>query len=188
MRRLIPFLVLAAVMALAACGSGGGGNPDSALSAAQAKEALPAGSPPELVSIRDQANTILDGGTDAFEARLAELTGTPVVVNKWASWCGPCRLEFPEFQSQAAKRGGEVAFLGVLSDDSKDAGETFLGELPLPYPSYEDPDQDIGRLIKGQAGFPATAFYDRSGTLVHTTLGPYTDEAKLAADIDRYAG
>jgi cytochrome c biogenesis protein CcmG/thiol:disulfide interchange protein DsbE len=187
MHKLIPFAVVAAVVVLSACGSGAG-NPDSKLTAAQAKQTLPAGSPPQLVSVRDQANTILDGGTDAFEARLAELKGTPVVVNKWASWCGPCRLEFPEFQSQAEKRGGQVAFLGVLSNDAKDAGQTFLGELPLPYPSYDDPDQDIGRLIKGAAGFPATAFYDRSGALVHTTLGPYTSEAQLAADIDRYSG
>ena len=107
--------VVAAALTLAACGSGGNGagNPDSNLSAEQASEPLPAGAPPQLVAIRDEANQLLDGGTDAFEARLEELRGTPVVVNKWASWCGPCRLEFPYFQSQAQKRGGEIAFLGV---------------------------------------------------------------------------
>lgn len=188
MQKLAPLAVLAAALLLVACGGAGAGNPGSRLTADQAKEKLPAGSPPQLVSIRDQANTILDGGTDAFEARLAELRGTPVVVNKWASWCGPCRLEFPVFQSQAAKRGDRVAFLGVLSNDATDAGQTFLDQLPLPYPSYHDPDQEIAKLIKGQAGFPATAFYDRGGTLVHTRLGPYADEAQLAADIDRYAG
>lgn len=188
MHKLILFAVLAAALVLTACGGSGAGNPDSKLTAEAAKQKLPAGSPPQLVAIRDQANTILDGGTDAFKARLAELKGTPIVVNKWASWCGPCRLEFPEFQAEASKRGGAVAFLGVLSNDAKDTGQTFLEQLPVPYPSYHDPDQEIGRLIKGQAGFPATAFYDRSGELVHTRLGPYTDEAQLAADIHRYAG
>ena len=123
-------------LVLAACGSDdGAGNPDSELSAQQATAPLE-GAPPQLVEIREQANELLDGGTEAFEGRLAELQGTPVVVNKWASWCGPCRLEFPFFQSQAEERGAEVAFLGVLSDDSEDAGATFLEELPLPYPSY----------------------------------------------------
>ncbi|MFN2612451.1 MAG: TlpA family protein disulfide reductase [Solirubrobacterales bacterium] len=185
--KLVFFASLTAALLLAACGASGAGNPDSKLTASQAREKLPAGSPPQLVAIREQANTILEGGTGAFEARLAGLKGTPVVVNKWASWCGPCRLEFPELQSQAIKRGGQVAFLGVLSNDAIDTGQTFLDQLPLPYPSYHDPDQEIGRLIKGQAGFPATAFYDRNGELVHTRLGPYTDEAQLAADIERYA-
>ncbi len=114
---------------------------------------------------------MLDGGTDAFKERLAELEGTPVVVNKWASWCGPCRLEFPFFQSQADERGSEIAFLGIVSNDSEDAAATFLEELPLPYPSYLDPDQDIAREIESIA-FPATAFYDRSGRAGLHPAGP----------------
>ncbi len=155
---LLPLLGLAAlcVLALGACGSDeGAGNPDSELSTEQASAPLE-DAPPQLVAIRDQANELLDGGTEAFDGRLAELRGTPVVVNKWASWCGPCRLEFPFFQSQADERGAEVAFLGVLSDDSEDAGATFLEELPLPYPSYIDPDQDIAAEIDAPQNFPAT--------------------------------
>jgi cytochrome c biogenesis protein CcmG/thiol:disulfide interchange protein DsbE len=111
-----------------------------------------------------------------------------VVVNKWASWCGPCRLEFPHFQSQAQERGGEVAFLGVGANDSVPALETFLEQLPLPYPSYYDPDLEIARELGGPTqAFPATAFYDSRGELVFTKPGPYTDEADLAADIERYA-
>ena len=174
-------------LVLAACGSDdGAGNPDSELSAQQATAPLE-GAPPQLVEIREQANELLDGGTEAFEGRLAELQGTPVVVNKWASWCGPCRLEFPFFQSQAEERGAEVAFLGVLSDDSEDAGATFLEELPLPYPSYVDPDQEIAAAIEAPQNFPATAFYDSKGELVYTRQGTYPDEQDLAADIDRYA-
>lgn len=187
MRTFIAAIALAAALGVAACGSGSGaGNPDSKLSAKQATEPIP-GAPPQLAAIRAQGNQILDGGTDAFTARLAELKGTPVVVNKWASWCGPCRLEFPELQAQASKHASDVAFLGVLSDDARDSGQTFLSELPLPYPSYLDPDQKIAEQIKGRAGFPATAFYDHSGELVFTKLGPYTDENQLAADIQRYA-
>ncbi len=188
MRQLIAAAAVLAALALAACGSGSGsGNPDSNLSVEQATEPIP-GAPPQLAAIRAQGNQILDGGTDAFNARLEELKGTPVVVNKWASWCGPCRFEFPHFQTEALKHSSDVAFLGVLSDDSTAAGKTFLSELPLPYPSYDDPDQKIAEEIKGRAGFPATAFYDRSGELVYTKLGPYTDEAQLEADIQKYMG
>jgi cytochrome c biogenesis protein CcmG, thiol:disulfide interchange protein DsbE len=184
--RAIPIAVLLVTLALAACGDDDAGNPDSSLTPDEAQAPLE-GAPPQLAAIRDQANELLDGGNDAFGQRLTELKGTPVVVNKWASWCGPCRLEFPFFQSQAQERGVEIAFLGVLSNDSEAAGATFLEELPLPYPSYLDPDQEIAREIKSIA-FPATAFYDRSGELVYTKQGQYEDEAALAADIDRYAG
>ena len=184
----IAVAAIAPVIGLAACGSeSGAGNPDSKLSVDEATAPLE-GAPPQLAAIRADANRILDGGTPAFEARLAELKGIPVVVNKWASWCGPCRLEFPYFQSQAEKRGGEIAFLGVGADDSIDALETFLEQLPLPYPSYYDPDLEISKEFGGPTrAFPSTAFYDRSGELVFTRPGVYEDEAALAADIDRYA-
>lgn len=188
LRRLIlPALALSGALALAACGSeGDAGNPDSKLSADQASAPIE-GAPPQLAAIREQANELLDGGTDAFDARLAELKGSPVVINKWASWCGPCRLEFPFFQSQAEKRGAEVAFLGDAANDSEAALATFLEELPVPYPSYLDPDSEIARRLEAPTNFPATAFYDSSGELVYTRQGTYPDEDALAADIDRYA-
>jgi thiol-disulfide isomerase/thioredoxin len=181
------FAVLSAALALGACGGGeGAGNPDSELTPEQAAAPLEEASP-ELAALRDEANELLGGGPEAFDARLAGLRGNPVVVNKWASWCGPCRLEFPHFQKQAELRGTKVAFLGVGSDDSEDALATFLEELPLPFPSYLDPDQDIAAAMGAPRNFPATAFYDSSGELVYTRQGVYADEADLAADIDRYA-
>jgi thiol-disulfide isomerase/thioredoxin len=186
-KMLTPCALLLATAALAACGSGdSAGNPDSELSLEQASTPLEGASPP-LAEVRSQANELLEGGTDAFTQRLAALEGSPIVINKWASWCGPCRFEFPSFQSQALKRGGEVAFLGVGANDSEDALATFLEELPLPYPTYLDPDQEIASEIEAPVNFPATAFYDSGGELVFTHQGVYEDEAALAADIERYA-
>jgi cytochrome c biogenesis protein CcmG/thiol:disulfide interchange protein DsbE len=184
------FALLAALVALAIAGCGGssGGNPDSHLTPEQAKAPLP-DAPPQLAAIRAQANQLLDGGSDAFDARLEQLRGTPVVVNKWASWCGPCRFEFPTFQSLAEKRGGEIAFLGVNSNDSDGSAQTFLSELPLPYPSYSDPDLHIAQDLGGPPqAFPTTSFYDRSGKLVYTHAGPYQHEADLIADLNRFEG
>ena len=181
----------ALALGVGACGgddddADGAGNPDSALTAAEAAEPL-RGAPPELAAIRKQANEILDEGSEGFAARLEQLEGTPVVVNKWASWCGPCREEFPFFQRQAIERGDEVAFLGLLSDDGPETGASFLEELPLPYPSYLDPDKEIADAFQAGREFPSTLFIDASGDVAFTKLGPYTDEEMLAADIDRYA-
>jgi cytochrome c biogenesis protein CcmG/thiol:disulfide interchange protein DsbE len=110
-----------------------------------------------------------------------------VVVNVWASWCGPCRFEFPHFQQAAADFGKRVAFLGVDKQDSDDAASTFLEEAPVPYPSYTDPDEEIADALGASLGLPDTAFYDRQGKLVYLKQGPYSDEAELRGDIERYA-
>ena len=183
----IALVATLAALVIAGCGSSNSGNPDSQLTAEQEKAPIP-GAPPQLAQIRAQAGQLLDGCTDAFDARLAQLRGTPVVVNKWASWCGPCRLEFPWFQSQAEKRGGQIAFLGVNANDSDGSAKTFLSELPLPYPSYLDPDLHIAQDLGGPPqAFPTTTYYDRSGNLVFTHPGVYQDESDLAADVNKYA-
>jgi thiol-disulfide isomerase/thioredoxin len=175
------FLLL--TLAIAGCGSSaddyGGGHPDY-------RKAL-AGSPSPLAALHRQANDLVSGGKDAYEARIAALRGYPVVVNVWASWCGPCRFEFPHFQQAAADYGKRVAFLGIDSDDSNDAASTFLAEAPVPYPSYTDPDKDLANSIGASLGLPDTAFYDRHGELVQLRQGPYRSEDELRADIERFA-
>ena len=175
---------LAVLIALAGCGANNG-NPDSKLTLHQATQPLTDASP-QLTAIRSQANQLLPGGKDAFDQRLSSLRGTPVVVNDWASWCGPCRFEFPYLQTQAMKHAKDVAFLGINSDDSDGAAKTFLGELPLPYPSYSDPDKEIRQELHA-VGYPATIFYDRTGKVAFVQQGRYATEADLAADIEKYA-
>jgi cytochrome c biogenesis protein CcmG/thiol:disulfide interchange protein DsbE len=177
-------LVAIAALGAAGCGSSEGGNyggqhPDYA-------KAL-AGSPAPLAALHKQANQLLPGGVDAYQRRIDSLAGYPVVVNVWASWCGPCRFEFPALQKLSATYGKQVAFLGVDKQDSDDAAQTFLGEAPVSYPSYADPDQSIAREIGATLGLPDTAFYDRQGKLVYLKQGPYTDHDELKADVEHYA-
>ena len=186
-RNILIAAAAASAIAFGACGGGddeGAGNPESR---AADYEAALADAPPALAALYDRGDELLDGGVEAFEAQLAELEGHPVVVNKWASWCGPCRFEFPFFQSQAAELGERVAFLGIDSEDSEDAARTFLEELPLPYPSFNDPDSEIARSIDAAREFPATVFFDSRGELVYVHRGGYASEEDLAAEIERYA-
>jgi cytochrome c biogenesis protein CcmG/thiol:disulfide interchange protein DsbE len=157
--------VLAALaLALAACGSQADAPP---------APAQPAG------GLSREGGQLVGGGRAAFEAQLHELRGTPVVVNQWASWCGPCKFEFPFFRALGVKYRGRVAFLGVNSQDSRGAAEDFLRRNPVPYPSWFDPNVDIARVFKGGLAWPTTAYYDRRGKLVETHAGSYASQAKL---------
>ena len=127
------------------------------------------------------------GGVDAFKARIEKERGTPVVVNKWASWCGPCRLEFPYLREQARKRKGKVAFIGVNSNDSRSGAEKFLNEESVPFKHFEDPNLEIAAAFNAVQAFPSTAYYDSKGELAFVHQGAYTSEEQLAEDIDRYA-
>jgi cytochrome c biogenesis protein CcmG/thiol:disulfide interchange protein DsbE len=188
--RKLPFIVTTCLLlgGFGGCGSDEEqGSPANRAAAEQAAERTFASAPKPLAKLYEQRSELLSGGTEAFEARLSELRGFPIVVNKWASWCGPCRTEFPFFQSQAAKRGDEVAFLGIDANDSEDAARTFLEDNPVPYPSYLDPGEEIAASIDAHPGFPATAFFNSDGEQVYTYRGGYASEGDLAADIERYA-
>jgi cytochrome c biogenesis protein CcmG, thiol:disulfide interchange protein DsbE len=129
---------------------------------------------------------LLDGGRAGFEAYIEKQKGRPVVVNKWASWCGPCRAELPILQEIATSRGKEIAFVGVNARDKRPTAERFAARFPVPYPSYEDPDEKIARALKAPSNFPVTLFVDDGGRTVFTHQGGYRTAADLQADIDRY--
>ncbi len=146
------------------------------------------GADPRLVKLVDQAGELLPGEEAAFNARLKELKGLPVVANKWASWCHPCVAESPAFQQTAKKLGNRVAFLGVDVFDAKDGAKAFLAEHPMPYPSYSDPDTKISKAFPPPGSPPVTNFYDAEGRLTHTEAGQITSAAELEDLIERYAG
>lgn len=145
-----------------------------------------AGAPAPLAALHEQANELLTGGPRAFRERLAELEGHPVVINKWASWCGPCRAEAPVLQSEGVRHGQRVAFLGVDWRDSTGEARDFLSRHGMPFPSYEDPEGEIGELLDLPQNIPVTLFLDERGELAYLHQGGYRRAADLDADIDRY--
>jgi cytochrome c biogenesis protein CcmG, thiol:disulfide interchange protein DsbE len=158
----------------------------SRLTLAQMRARL-SGSPTPLAALHAQAGELLPGGLRALQGRLAALHGRAVVINKWASWCAPCRSEFGAFQRVSVARGREVAFIGIDSGDSSRADAlAFLRSFPVSYPSYYDQSGQIGIAITDSTFTPVTVFYDRrGGQYIHQ--GPYPSQAKLEQDVRRYA-
>jgi cytochrome c biogenesis protein CcmG, thiol:disulfide interchange protein DsbE len=191
-KRLMIALATAAVLALLVIGLlqlGDSSAPSataSPLTLAQMRARL-SGSPPALAALHAQASEILAGGLPALRSRLAALRGMPIVINKWASWCEPCRAEFGVFQRVSVSRGREVAFIGIDSNDySRADARAFLRSFPVSYPSFYDQNGQAGLAITDSTFTPVTVFLNRGGgEFIHQ--GPYLSVAKLEQDIRRYA-
>jgi cytochrome c biogenesis protein CcmG/thiol:disulfide interchange protein DsbE len=146
-----------------------------------------AGSPEPLAALHAQASELLGEGDRAVSNRLGALRGEPIVINKWASWCGPCHAEIPSFQRASLAFGRTVAFIGIDSlDTDRTEALAFLHSFPVGYPSYYDPSGSIGTDITDSTFVPVTVFYNRRGEdFIHQ--GPFTSLAKLERDIRLYA-
>ena len=182
---LVAALVLGLVQAERS-GDDTGGTPRALhLTPAQMRARL-SPSPPALAALHARASGFLPGGERGLRAQLRAVRGHPAVVNVWAAWCGPCREELPVFQHVALDRGRRVAFLGVDVKDNRESAVRLLRQIPLPYPSVDDPDGQVYNAY-GLFGTPSTVFYDAAGRRTFLHQGPYRTVADLERDIDRYA-
>jgi cytochrome c biogenesis protein CcmG, thiol:disulfide interchange protein DsbE len=185
-RKLLIALAVLAAGILVVVAAQGSEEPRTRTFDLEAARSQLSGAPAPLAQLHEQSSELLAGDVEAFRARLAELEGHPVVINKWASWCGPCRIEFPAFQEQATARGKRIAFLGLNSGDHRADAEEFLRENPVPFPSYEDADEDIARAYDIPKNFPVTLFLDAEGKTAYIHQGQYRRADELARDIERY--
>jgi cytochrome c biogenesis protein CcmG/thiol:disulfide interchange protein DsbE len=145
--------------------------------------------PAPLNGLYEQANELLGGGTSAFTARLGQLKGHPLVINKWASWCGPCVTEFPIFENVASQRGTSVGFIGLNVNDANSHAKAFLAKRPLPFPSYADPSEKLTASIAAPLKIaPVTIFLGRDGKIATIHTGPYQSTKQLNDDITHYLG
>jgi cytochrome c biogenesis protein CcmG/thiol:disulfide interchange protein DsbE len=125
--------------------------------------------------VPDVSGEGLDGGRYAF----ADMRGDVLVVNVWATWCGPCQDELPSLVREAhAFAGRGVRFLGLnFNDDSAQARE-WVRTYDIPYPSIVDPS---GRFADdlGFVGLPDTYIVDRTGTIRYWLAGAIDDRSDV---------
>jgi cytochrome c biogenesis protein CcmG/thiol:disulfide interchange protein DsbE len=124
----------------------------------------------------------LDGkGTLAIDS----LRGKIVVLNFWASWCGPCRDEMPLLQQGAQRwRGKNVVFVGVDAKDVRSDARKFLARYGVTYPNvYDGKGSTIGRY--GVTGYPETYFIDPKGRVRYRIAGPVRDASDIDDGIER---
>ena len=144
-----------------------------------------AGSPAPLAAIHAQASRLL-GGFGALRERLHELRGYPVVLNAWASWCPPCRAEFPIFASVSTTYGRQVAFLGADTEDTAAPARAFLTKHPVSYPSYQTSASALESIAPIE-GTPTTIYIAANGKVRYVHIGQYESQATLEQDVARYA-
>jgi len=108
-----------------------------------------------------------------YERLLYQLRGTPVVVNLWASWCGPCAKEASTLAAAAERFGERVQFVGVAIKDERSSASAFLKRYGIPYPTVMDDSGDIHNHL-GFVGLPDTVFYAADGSIARTWSGPLT--------------
>jgi cytochrome c biogenesis protein CcmG/thiol:disulfide interchange protein DsbE len=121
---------------------------------------------------------------DGSEIDLAALRGQGVVVNFWASWCEPCRVEAELFETAwRAEQGQGITFIGVNRQDTLEAAEAFLGEFGVSYPNGADTGSVWSRAF-GVVGLPTTFFIDADGLIQSVVWGPITNADQLERHLD----
>jgi thiol-disulfide isomerase/thioredoxin len=108
--------------------------------------------------------------TPGPDVDLSALGGRPVLVNLWASWCGPCREEMPVLQAPYERYGGDVQFLGVDTKDATEPAAAFLAEVGVTYPQVVDLEGDVLAHLR-LPGLPVTVLLDAEGRVVDQHIG-----------------
>jgi len=124
---------------------------------------------------------------DGNQVHLAELRGQPVIVNFWASWCGPCVDEFPLLKAAADRHADDgLVVLGIVYQDRSEAARAFMQQNGGTWQALMDPDERVARAYN-IFGPPETYFVGRDGTIVARHIGQLTAaslDAKVAAIMD----
>lgn len=133
------------------------------------------------------ASRVLEVQLETFDGRPVTLEnfvdGTPLVVNFFASWCGPCVREMPDFEAVHQRRGGEVRFVGVNLQDSPGAAADLVSDTGVTYDVLRDESGELFRAVNGFS-MPTTVFVDGTGTIVEVRGGELSQGA-LEQHIDR---
>lgn len=143
------------------------------LTRVQASAINPSGRPPspELgYRAPDFSLETLDGET----VRLSDYAGKPVLINFWATWCGPCRAEIPSLESASRQFENRAVILGVNVQESPTLVAPFVAELDMTYPVALDANASVALVYRVRA-FPTSFFVDAHGVIVQIEAGAIGD-------------
>lgn len=167
------------------------------LSESYVPEAAPSESP--TVAVEDSSGAEDEGdvdtapdfsclSTDGTTVKLSDKFGKPIVVNFWASWCGPCTGELPAFEKLYREYGDEIEFMMVNMTDgaqeTKNSAMRFLVNSEYTFPVYLDIDMEAATAY-GIYFIPQTVLIDEEGKVVQTHLEAVSEE-KLRESIETY--
>lgn len=142
--------------------------------------------PPVAHGLPDLTLACLGGGRST---RLAGLRGTPMVLNLWAQWCGPCRTEAPFLAEIAGQAGGRVLIMGVdYKETEPGLAIDFARASGWTYPQLFDQDGRITDLLRLPTGPPQTIFVDANGVITYVHAGEFRSTGDLREAIRTHLG
>lgn len=191
-RWLIVCAIVAVALAVAIWPRGNDGTPAPTTAAAPSTSA----SPGQLTAARARAAlppcpagigaTALAGKPltclgDGAPVDLAVPGNKPVLLNVWAWWCGPCRVELPVLADVAARAGDRLTVLGVHADPNAVAGLDLLAELKVALPTVQDPQSVVATALGAPRAYPVTVLLRSDGTVAGVHAQPFTSVDEVAA-------
>jgi len=174
--RAVWAVLVIAVLAAACTSTASPATPSSSAGTEPVLAACPApGAPAAADALPDLSLPCLGAAEGAATVPLRRLTGRPMVVNLWASWCGPCREELPALARLSRAAGDRLRVIGVASLDVPANSISFASESRLPFPSLQDRDGDLERGLR-RNGLPVTVLVRADGAVAYVYQGaPLTD-------------
>jgi cytochrome c biogenesis protein CcmG, thiol:disulfide interchange protein DsbE len=141
-----------------------------------ASSLIPSLDNPDLAKVGDVAPDFALTTLDGDMLRLSDLRGTPVVLNFWASFCNPCRREFPALGTAERESNGEYAIVGVNTRDIRSDAKGFAKEEHATWPNGFDGDRAVAKAY-GVAQIPQTFFIRADGTIAARTFAELDTQA-----------
>ena len=144
--------------------------------------ALSQGASAGVVRARTKAPDFTVQNTGGNDVRLSDMEGLPVVINFWASWCPPCRIEMPHFEEAYREMGTEVKFMMVNligGSETRERADEFIEREGLTFPVYYDMTGEAARQYSIRA-IPTTIFVDAEGYLAGSATGMLDKENLMA--------
>ncbi|WP_220492169.1 TlpA disulfide reductase family protein [Propioniciclava sp. MC1683] len=193
MRRVVAFLAASAL--LAGCGVSSDPAPAVRVDPGLVAQREAAGiadcpeTPAEAAPVADGLPDLLLGCLGSGrQVNLAALRGTPMVVNIWAQWCAPCRLEAPFLKEFAARAGDDVLVLGIdYADPDPALALEFAAMAGWTYPHATDPLKRTAGPLRFQ-GIPITLYVDADGRIAYREVGGITSTQQLVDGAQEHLG